>query len=309
MHEYSRDGLFLRLGNPVRPVEMGSPTGLYDNKFSSLTSIRRAACIMSVTHGMNRAGRVAEHRKQQLCTGPGVSVTLSHYAPGSAMGAHAHDRHQVSLLLAGELEETSGRHACDLNGPSLGFKAAGRDHADRYGPNGALILSVKLDDEHDELAVRAGWQWKPAVRSDISLARAIVAGPGAADMLELAADLAAFGGTDETPAREDRPSWALALRDRLREEAGPVDLDAAARAAGVHRGHVSRGFRRCFGMPPSLYGLRCRLARAISHVARDMPGSQAAHEAGFADQSHFIRTLKRETGFTPEALRAAMAAG
>ncbi|MEE2566384.1 AraC family transcriptional regulator [Hyphobacterium marinum] len=252
-------------------------------------------------------------RSKQIGAAPGVSVRVSHYAPGAVMRTHAHAAHQVSLVLAGELEERSGSDCRDLSGPSLGYKASGRDHANRYGPNGALILSINLDSYDAVAPAASGWRWRPAGADEIRLARAMTAAGGTRDLLDFAADLAA--GMDEFDEDRDvrrpgsHPDWVLRLRDQLREETEPVDLDAAARSAGVHRAHLSRGFRRCFGMPPSLYALRCRLARGVRYLADGAPGSHAAHDAGFADQSHFIRMLKRETGFTPEILRGLLAAG
>jgi len=252
-------------------------------------------------------------RSRQIGAGPGVSVRVSHYAPGAVMQTHAHATHQISLVLAGELEERSGAGCRDLSGPSLGYKASGRDHANRFGPHGALILSVNLDRNHRIAPAVSEWRWRSAGTNEIRLARAMTASGGTRDLLDYAADLAA--GMDEFDEDRDvrrpgsHPDWVLRLRDQLREETVTVDLDAAARSAGVHRAHLSRGFRRSFGMPPSLYALRCRLARGVRHLADGASGSHAAHDAGFADQSHFIRMLKRETGFTPDVLRGLLAAG
>lgn len=241
----------------------------------------------------------------------GIRVAISHYPAGLAMGRHAHDDHQISLLLAGEVEETSGTCTRDMSGPSLGVKAAGRAHANRYGPNGALILSVNLSSRH-EMSVdlpASGWSWQKATRSEILLAHSIARSGNSGELPGLALDLiASAAGVDEKPQREP-PVWARRLRDQIRDGIGPVDLGEAAREAGIHRGHVSRGFRKSFGIPPSLYGLRCRIARAIDGLARGEPAADAACGSGFSDQSHFIRSLKRETGFTPQALSQLLATG
>jgi AraC-like DNA-binding protein len=66
-----------------------------------------------------------------------------------------------------------------------------------------------------------------------------------------------------------------------------------------------RAFCQAYGLAPSDYQrqLRVRVARKL--LARDLPPSVAAAEAGFADQAHLTRWFRRYYGVTPGAYRGA----
>lgn len=234
-----------------------------------------------------------------------ISIRLSWYEAGEILPEHSHDLGQVSVLLSGGFREISDARAIDNNSAFIGYKPSGLDHANLYGETGALILSVNFSER--DLPYAGRWNWFAARKDQIALTRQIVAG-GLDDAIIRAAALDLVESTLSDETMEAAPAaWAIQLREQLHDETG-VDLDAAARQFGIHRAHLSRGFRRWFGMPPSLYALRCRMSRAVRDLADGQPAVQAAAAAGFSDQSHMIRTLKRETGLTPAHLTRLLAA-
>jgi AraC-like DNA-binding protein len=82
--------------------------------------------------------------------------------------------------------------------------------------------------------------------------------------------------------------------------------------AGVHPGYLAAAFRRHFGCTIGTYARHQRVALACRHLTgSDAPLAEIALLTGFADQSHFTRTFKRQIGLTPAAYRkaAARAAG
>jgi AraC-like DNA-binding protein len=76
-------------------------------------------------------------------------------------------------------------------------------------------------------------------------------------------------------------------------------LDELASIAGVSRFALCRGFRRLYGISPHAYLLSRRLAQARLDLAAGVPAAEAAVAAGFVDQSHLTRTLKRQFGMSP----------
>jgi len=241
----------------------------------------------------------SQRRAKTLLDDRDLNIRLSWYVPGEVMPAHTHQMGQVSVLLAGSFQEMSDSRNADNHTAHIGYKPSRLEHANRYGETGALILAIEFDD--GDYPADRRWGWRPARTEQIALTRQIVTGElNAAEIRNAALDLSvsAMAGwvTDRKPTR-----WALHLRDQLRED-DLVDLAATARQIGIHPAHLSRGFREWFGTPPSVFALRCRMSRAVQELARGETAAMAADAAGFADQSHLIRTLKRETGLTPKRL-------
>jgi AraC-like DNA-binding protein len=138
--------------------------------------------------------------------------------------------------------------------------------------------------------------------------------PGAA--LESATLLAAaaFGCRDPARMQSGRPA-SLTLRrracDAVREllAADPsLSLGALARHTGLSPHHLSRTFTAITGATVSEHRRQLRARDALERLAggeRDL--ARVAADAGFADHSHLVRELRRQTGRTPSALRALLA--
>lgn len=78
-----------------------------------------------------------------------------------------------------------------------------------------------------------------------------------------------------------------------------VSLDTLAHAAGIGPYHLCRVFRQETGLAPHAYQVQVRVRLAKTLLAQGIPISQAAADAGFADQAHFTRHFKRMYGVTP----------
>lgn len=118
-------------------------------------------------------------------------------------------------------------------------------------------------------------------------------------------------------ARPRRGGFALAaggarpLSPRIRRAQDYVEahlgeslrLDDLAAAAGLSRYHFARVFREEVGVPPWTFVRHARARRAKALLRAGRSPAEAAHEAGFADQSHLTRTLRALDGRTPAAFR------
>ena len=82
--------------------------------------------------------------------------------------------------------------------------------------------------------------------------------------------------------------------------AGDVTLVEISRAANISPYHFSRLFKESTGLSPHQYVIRERVERAKELlISTDLPLHEVAALAGFADQSHMGRHLKRLLGVSP----------
>jgi AraC-like DNA-binding protein len=85
-----------------------------------------------------------------------------------------------------------------------------------------------------------------------------------------------------------------------------IELEDAARQAGVSPFHFLRMFASVLGVTPHQYLLRSRLRRAARQLAdNDKPVTDVAYDVGFNDLSNFVRTFHRAAGVSPLKFRQA----
>jgi AraC family transcriptional regulator len=117
--------------------------------------------------------------------------------------------------------------------------------------------------------------------------------------------LAVLARGSASAGESGRPAWIGRAEELLRASAlEKLSLDDLAAEVEVHPTHLSRVFRRVFGVPVGEYVRRLRIDHATALLARDdLSLAQIASESGFADQAHFTRVFKRRLGITPGRYR------
>jgi AraC-like DNA-binding protein len=88
-----------------------------------------------------------------------------------------------------------------------------------------------------------------------------------------------------------------------------MSTDDLAGVTGRSRFTVHRAFTHLYGMAPGDYQRLLRLRAARSLIAQGRPISEAAVQAGFADQSHLSRWFTRCYGVTPGRYQRAIGHG
>jgi AraC-like DNA-binding protein len=85
-----------------------------------------------------------------------------------------------------------------------------------------------------------------------------------------------------------------------------IELEDAARQAGVSPFHFLRMFASVLGVTQHQYLLRSRLRHAARQLLDDdKPVTEVAYDAGFNDLSNFVRTFHRAAGVSPLKFRKA----
>ena len=93
--------------------------------------------------------------------------------------------------------------------------------------------------------------------------------------------------------------------ERMESDLGGIfSLQEIAAEFGLSVSHFSRAFRISTGLPPHQWLLhhRVKVAKQLMTV-RDLPLSEIAISAGFANQSHFTRVFSASVGVSPAAWR------
>ncbi len=263
---------------------------------------RAPAVLADITQGR----RLWHHRRA------GLGAQLVTYPPAREMGRHSHTTGNITLILAGSFEEEIDGHDYHCGPLCVVFKPAGTVHATRAGETGTRTLVIEVDrDVEDELRRRFGlfgecrWfhELCGLVPCVLGLGRELRHGSEGS----LDAWFARLGqAAAAAPRAAPRPCIGGHVRravDILRKECS-ISTATLAQRLGLHPVYLARLFRQELGCSPGRMRQGLRLATALDQIVRsERPLAHAALEAGFADQSHLSRQIKRHAGISAGALR------
>lgn len=103
--------------------------------------------------------------------------------------------------------------------------------------------------------------------------------------------------------RPPSPEVAQAWR-RMVATGGRIPIGPLAAEVGWSHKRLIRRFHEQLGRPPKTLARILRFKSAVRRVRRDGRWERAVFDAGYYDQSHFIRDLRDFTGTTPTAYLA-----
>jgi AraC-like DNA-binding protein len=245
---------------------------------------------------------------------PGVEARFSSYSQ-KAFRTHTHRHYLVSLVEAGSTRFSLDRALHNARAGQIVVIEAGRPHACNPAPGSGIAYRL--------LALDTGWlagafrgadedetpRFAAPVLDDPELFavwrelhEAFVRSAPTDEKLALL--LACLRGLVDRHAVAATPEPQSPAVDRVRQHLAAstgtwVPLDELARLAGLSRHHFLRVFKAATGLPPHAYQMQQAVEHAKALLAEGMPISQAALDAGFADQSHFSRCFREFTGATP----------
>ncbi len=242
-------------------------------------------------------------------------VTEAHFPAHAVLERHAHDRSSLMVMLEGSFDVTfAGRsQACPAGSGQT--EPLGEPHDNRIGGAGAHVLVVQPDPERDTLLRPAAgvlgalrhFAFSPLPGIAWHLTRELHARDTAAQLAieGLTLELLAAAARQDTTARRQPPPWLRRTVERLHASCTDTPrLADLATDAGVHPVYFARLFRRHMGTSVAAYLRRVRLDWAAVQLTESRQSLTAvALAAGFADQSHFTRAFRRQTGRTPGRYR------
>ena len=264
-------------------------------------------------------GRYYGNRQQRRFI-PGVTLVENAYPPAFVIPRHAHASAFFGLVLEGGYREIYGSHCRECSPSSLVFHPSGEIHSETHYDVVVRILSIEptkqllahvgeyartLERPHEFQAgplLRLGARLYGEFRSDDPVAPLAMEG--------IALELLAGIYRHSLSRTAKPPRWLRSVCELLHDRFGEnLALGDIAETVGVHPAHLARTFRRCYGRTIGDYVRNLRTERARQELrASDRPLAELALALGYADQSHFATSFKRQTGMTPGAFRNAFRA-
>lgn len=201
------------------------------------------------------------------------------------LATHRHREPYAALVLHGGHVEMGLDGRFDCRRGVLIVHPAWHAHANAFGDQGARVLNLP--------APAADGVYAGVVPDPDRIEKLARTDPGAASRAAME-EAATF--RPAAPAR-----WLVRLVALLADDAG-CEIGQLATQCGVTAEHASRACKRWFGEAPVRLRQERRLRRAMALLLDGASPVEAALEAGFSDQPHLTRLLKRATGLTPARL-------
>lgn len=237
------------------------------------------------------------------------------YPAGATLPRHAHERPYFCLIRHGGYDERFGRRTRACGPGTVAFHPPGEPHTEAFGDRAVASFNVEIGPQWLYRMRETGGVFDQPVESGggemARLGYRLYAETRRQDEAAILAIetltleiLSAMTG--RPPAVEKtKPKWLTRAREALdaRYEE-PLALRSMAKEAGVHPVYFASMFRRFYGCSVGEYLRRVRFER-LSQMLKEpaRPLAEIALAAGFADQSHFTRMLRRFTGMTPAQYR------
>lgn len=245
-------------------------------------------------------------------------VSKTTHAPRLAIGRHAHERASINLVLGGVYRERFRGSAAGHRSATIIAKPAGESHSNDFGEEGASCLLIEVaDQEARQLGAFVDLLDAPLVREggkSCATGISILAELEASDRLSSIVVESAVLHLLVNLSRErgvcysKEPAWMKSVLELLHDcPPGSLGLSQLAARIGVHPVHLARTFRRSHGTTVGTYARQLQINQAVELLRQ--PGarlSDVAAAAGFSDQSHMTRLIKRATGRTPKQLMCAL---
>jgi len=234
-------------------------------------------------------------------------VRVTRYVPGARLKLHDHRNPNLCVILSGGFEDLAVGWGRAGEGAAV-MHPGGMGHAQRFADGGSLAVNVEMDrawlmdvggnDAAGLLRVTQAEAMCAAQRVRLALRARGAEQCVAATLAKLVCGRGVGGGTDDRAAVRAIECLGVGR-----------GVGQVARELGVDASHLGRDFAKRVGCTPSRMVRWERVAAAVEMLRETAwPLATVAMRAGYCDQSHMCRELKRVMGVSPRELRRADAA-
>lgn len=237
-------------------------------------------------------------------------LTETTYPSGRKLPRHSHERAYFCFVLRGRFAEVCGKRSHECQAATLIFHPSAETHSDHFQTEARCFniqIDARLTDRDTRLEQRADFHGGPPAHLATKLYREFREMDEVSELaieglgLEIIAEAAR---AIKKAAHRTQP-WLERARELLHAQfAERLTIAHVAAAVGVHPTHLAREFHRRHKRTIGDYVRQLRIEFACRELSSSVtPISEIALAAGFFDQSHFSRTVKLCTGFSPAVYR------
>lgn len=244
---------------------------------------------------------------------PDRRVNEVFYPGGMRQDRHRHRFPALSFIVLGQYQECIGRQTHSRRMSTLIYHPADEKHAVAFESD-VRILSVEFRANGNAGSMANNLNRGSSYRSElitwlgVRLRREMARSDSASDLAidGLISEMLAEGSRGKVLGEEKGAArWLARATDFVHDNfRTTLSLEEVAQVAGIHPAHLSRVFRQKMGCTLGEYLRRLRFEFACQHIlSSKRPLCEIAHDAGFADQSHFNRIFRIQMGMTPYMYR------
>ena len=244
------------------------------------------------------------------------SITDAWFPANTVLEPHTHARAIFAVMMAGSFSNRIAGREYDCTPASFWTEPLGEKHANRGGTAGARVFVVQPDPERAHVmqqfaplldAIRYGHNATVAIDARRALAEVGTddqLAPLAIESLVFSMLIAAARLTS-LRTHDRAPRWVQQARDYVHANyRRSFRISDVASLVGVEPSHLAHVFRHFYGSTVGEYARAQRLSWALEQLEHsDTPIAKIAVSAGYCDQSHLTREVKRALGVGAAAYR------
>ncbi|GAA6766221.1 AraC family transcriptional regulator [Flavobacterium johnsoniae] len=247
--------------------------------------------------------------KNSFDTAQGIAVVETEYQNKVYEGWHSHNNAHITLFLKGGTTEKRKNFSETVGAGSLLFY-----HSDELHLNqNTLFPSRNINIEIEENLIKELQISEAVIEKSIQneaftkflilkiFKETLTADTFSADTIKMLFSQLSNANT-HLERFEKSPFWVKSLNELLNDcwNENP-NLQDLALVLNLNPITISKHFPKYFGCTLGEYMRRIKINRSLSLIQSSENNlTEIALECGFADQSHFIRTFKTQTGFLPK---------
>lgn len=247
--------------------------------------------------------------KNIFTTSQGISVVETEYQNKVYEGWHSHNNAHITLFLKGGTTEKRKNYSETVGPGSLLFYHSDELHLNQDTLFPSRNINIEVDENLlKELQISEGIIEKSIQNSELAkflilkiFKETLTADPFSGDNITML-----FSQLSQTHHHLERfeksPFWVKSLQELLNDcwNENP-NLKDLAQVLQLNPITISKHFPKYFGCTLGEYMRRIKINRSLSLIqSKESNLTEISFQCGFADQSHFIRTFKNQTGFLPK---------